>query len=132
MKKLALLLVLVAAVAGSVVASGSFASGGIVAQATNFDCGVSDAFGNVFVTDQSSSTLYSSGKEQLHCVGQGAGNGSVVVQTGFLCGMFFTGVSSDPNNIDRISKSGESQLTCYNLVPLDLKPSAASSAGAIG
>ena len=54
------------------------------------------------------------GKEILHCKGQATGNGSVVNFSGFLCGMVFTGLSSDPNNNGRVSKSGQSQLWCYN------------------
>jgi len=115
MKKLALVATLAAAIAGSVMISNALAgTPNPVAQATGFACSVFDANGNLFTTFQSSSTLYQSGKEQEHCVGIGAGNGSVVVfdaaNTGLPCGLFFTGVTNTWS--DRVSKSGESQLTC--------------------
>jgi len=116
MKKLALLLTLAAAIAGSVMISSALAgTPNPVAQATGFACNVFDANGNLFTTDQSSDTLFQSGKELEHCVGIGAGNGSVVVfnnaNTGLGCGLFLTATVTT-NWFDRVSKSGESQLTC--------------------
>jgi len=76
---------------------------------------VLDANGGGFTTFQSSDTLFQSGKELEHCVGIGAGNGTVVVwdfgNTGLTCGLFLTATSTT-NWFDRVSKSGESQLTC--------------------
>jgi hypothetical protein len=115
MKRLALLVTLVCAVAGSVaIASALAGTPNPVAQSLNFACGVEDANGNIFITTQSSDTLYANGKEQLHCVGIGPGNGTYIVRTGFACGLVFTGVSFDPNNKETVSKSGEAQLTCFN------------------
>jgi len=116
MKKLALLLTLAAAIAGSVMISSALAgSPNIVAQETGFTCGITDInTGGFIVTNQSSDTLYTSGKEQLHCVGQGTGNGSVVVSTNEPCNLIFTGFSANPANFIRASKTGELQLTCFS------------------
>jgi hypothetical protein len=131
MKKLALLASMLAIVGVSVVGVAS-ATGEptVVASSFEFDCGVFDANGNIFITNHSSSKLLLNGKEILHCIGQGAGNGTVVTQTGFLCGMVFTGISDSPLNSSRVSKSGESQLWCYGQANGDA--AASGPAGAIG
>jgi hypothetical protein len=115
MKRLALLVTLVCAVAGSVAIANALAgTPNPVAQSLNFPCALQDATGNFVITTQSSDTLYANGKEQLHCVGQGTGNGTVVLYTAVPCNLTFTGFSDNPANFDRVSKSGEAQLTCYN------------------
>jgi hypothetical protein len=115
MKKLALLATLVAAVAGSIAVSNAFA---FDQQATGFACRVFDENGGTFITHDSSDTLYSSGKEQLHCWGQSpsGGNGTFVEYHGFPCGLHYLfGVFLiNPNNKDTVSKTGASALTCYN------------------
>lgn len=114
MKRLAMLVILLA-VAGSVAIGNALANDpNPVAQSTGFLCGVADTIPGVVGTGQSSDTLYQSGKEQLHCVGQGHGTGVLVNYSAFSCRLVFTGVSFNPNNYDRISKTGESQLTCFN------------------
>ena len=131
MKKLGLLASMLAIVA--VVGVGVASATGdpiVVDELTGFDCGVFDANGDIFITTHSSSKLLKNGKEILHCIGLGTGNGTVVTQEGFACGMVFTGVSEDPNNRSRVSKSGESQLWCYNRAEPITAPSA--RAGAIG
>ena len=117
MKKLALLATLVAAVAGSVAVSNAFAvTPSFASQSTGFSCSVFDENGGFFVTNQSSDTLYNSGKEQLHCWGQSpsGGNGSYVEYDGFGCNLIYTGFSANPANKDTVSKTGASALTCYN------------------
>jgi len=114
MKKFVLLFVLAAAVASSVAITS--ASGGTpnpVATATGFACNVFDRDGSLFTTFQSTSTLYASGKEVLHCIGQGTPGDTIVTQSGFACGMFFDGVSTDPANSSRVGRDGESQLWCF-------------------
>jgi hypothetical protein len=136
MKKLALLATLVAATAvGAVLVSGAVAgTPNPIAQSTGFACGVFDENGNIFITFQSSDTLFQN-KEQLHCVGQSpsGGNGTVVTQSGFGCNLVFTGFSANAQNFSRVSKSGESQLSCFQY-PLGDSPSASVSgaAGAAG
>ena len=131
MKKLALFASMAAIVAVSVVGVAS-ATGDptVVASSEGFACNVFDANGNIFITTHSSSKLLLNGKEILHCIGQGAGNGTVVTQSGFACGLVFTGLSTDPNNSSRVSKSGESQLWCYGRAGEDA--AASGPAGAIG
>jgi len=117
MKKLALLATLVAAVAGSVAISSALASPpspSFDQQSTGFACGVFDAYGNTFITFQSSDTLYSSGKEQLHCYGVGPADGNYHLFQGFACGLVYTGISVNPANKDTVSKTGASALTCFN------------------
>jgi len=119
MKKLALLATLVAAVAGIVAVSGAFASvpsPSFAAQSTGYSCGVYDFDGSIFITNQSSDTLYNSGKEQEHCWGQDAsgGDGAYHVFSGFACGLVYSGVSVNPANKDTVSKTGASALTCFN------------------
>jgi hypothetical protein len=114
MKKLALLASMVAIVGVTVVGVAS-AEGTptIVASVTGFPCAIQDANGDFQITTNSSSKLLLNGKEILHCIGQGAGNGTVITLSGFLCGMVYTGLSDSPLNSNRISKSGELQLWCY-------------------
>jgi hypothetical protein len=116
MKRLALLVTLVCAVAGSVaIASALAGTPNPVAQTTGFACNVLGTSGSVEATTfQSSETLYASGKDMLHCVGQVTPDGAYHLFTGFGCGLIFTGVSFNPDNKDSVSKSGESQLTCFN------------------
>ena len=131
MKKLALLASMVAIVA--VVGVGVASATGdpvVVEESTGFDCGVFDANGDIFITTHSSAKLLQNGKEILHCIGVGTGNGTVVTQEGFACGMVFTGLSENPNNSSKVSKSGVSQLWCYGRAADPIAPSA--PAGAIG
>ncbi len=131
MKKLALVASMVAIVA--VVGVGVASATGdpvVVEESTGFECGVFDANGDIFITTHSSAKLLSNGKEILHCIGVGTGNGTVVTQEGFACGMVFTGISEDPNNSSKVSKSGRSQLWCYGHAAPLTAPSA--PAGAIG
>ena len=129
MKKLALLATLVAAVAGSVAVSNAFA---FDQQVTGYSCGLYDENGGIFVTNQSSDTLYNSGKEQLHCWGQSptGGNGSYVEYDGFGCNLIYTGFSANPANKDTVSKTGASALTCYN--EGFTAPASSAAAGAVG
>ena len=96
MKKLALLVSMVAAVAavGVGVASATDPPR-MVAEETGFVCGVFNADGSIALTTDSRATLLYNGKEILHCIGQATGTGTVVNFKGFLCGMVFTGLSSD-------------------------------------
>jgi hypothetical protein len=114
MKKWALMATMVAAVS-AVAVSGALANGGtIVAEERGFLCGIFNADGSIALTSDSRAYLLENGKEVLHCTGQATGNGTVVTFEGFACGMVFTGISTDPNNNARVSKSGFSQLWCYN------------------
>jgi hypothetical protein len=129
MKKLALLVVLVAVAAVSaVMVSGALASG-TPTVVTGFACNVFDENGGLFVTFQSNDTTYASGKETLHCIGQSptGGNGTVVTYSGFGCNLLNSS-SANPLNSDRVSKTGESQLWCYGSVTT--APS--GPAGAVG
>jgi hypothetical protein len=114
MKKLGLLAALIAtaAVVSSVAVGGALGTGPPVV--TQVDCTVLDANGGGIATT-GTLTAYSNGKVTLHCIGQGAGNGSVVTwnngNTGASCGIGQYGSTTDWN--DRVSKSGESQLWCY-------------------
>jgi hypothetical protein len=114
MKKFAVLFALVAAISSSVAISSATAGDpNPISVETGFACDFFDAFGNVVgPTFQSNDTVYASGKETLHCIGQGAASGSVVVYTGFACNLLHS-FSTDPLNSDRVSKTGESQLWCY-------------------
>ena len=103
----------------------------IVAEESGFTCGIFNADGSIAITTDSRATLLYNGKEILHCTGQATGNGSVVTFEGFLCGMVFTGLSSDPNNNARVAKSGYSQLWCYNRAAPAAAPDG-GPAGAIG
>jgi hypothetical protein len=126
-KAFVLLTALVAAAALTVGLGPAFGSGTPIV--TQVPCNVFDANGNLFSTT-GTLTAYASGKVTLHCIGQGAGNGSVVVFSGFLCGLGQYGTSSDPNNNDRISKSGESQLWCYGTSNAEAPASSSGGAGA--
>jgi hypothetical protein len=130
MKKFALLAVVAVAAVSAALVGNALASGG--SQSTSgFACGVFDRDGSIFITTQSVSTLYSSGKEVLHCVGQGTPGDTIVTQSGFACGMVYDGISTDPANSSRVGRNGESQLWCYahGVSPTS---SSAGPAGAIG
>jgi len=130
MKKLALLVTLVTIGAASVAIGNAVAGDpNPIDVETGFACNVFDANGNLFTTFQSNDTLYQSGKETLHCIGQGAGNGSVVTQSGFGCNLIHS-VSFSPANSSRVSKTGESQLWCYGSV--SDRAAASGAAGAVG
>jgi hypothetical protein len=74
--------------------------------------------------------VFANGKEVLHCVGQGTPGDTIVTQSGFACGLVFSGISADPLNSSRVGRLGESQLWCY---AHGVSPTAASgSAGAQG
>jgi hypothetical protein len=132
MKKLVVLLAAIAAVATVAIGTAS-GSGGPIDQQTGFACNVFDENGNLFTTFQSSDTWWGSGKEQLHCVGQSptGGNGTVVVFSGFACNLLHS-FSTDPRNFDKVSKTGESQLTCYGFAAPPAPPIASTTAGAVG
>src|SRR5262249_12138160 len=111
MKKLALLVSLVAVVAGSVAISGGLAGDPNPPDVqTGFTCGTQDAFGNPVFTNQTSFFWYASGKATLHCVAQGPASGSIVTwnfaNTGFLCNFGFDNVPATTNWNDRVSKTG--------------------------
>jgi hypothetical protein len=132
MKKLALLasIVATAAVVGVGVASAT-GEPNIVASSEGFACNVFNREGGLFTTFNSSSILLENGKEILHCIGAGAGKGdTIVTQSGFACGMVFTGLSTDPNNSSKVSRLGQSQLWCYGQAGGDA--AASGPAGAIG
>jgi hypothetical protein len=118
-----------AAVAITVMVGGAAGSGGPIAQEQGFACNVFDASGNLFTTNISGETLFSSGKDLLHCVGFGAGDGTIHYfnfgNTGLLCGTLFGGFTD--NWSDKVSKSGESQLTCTATVVVTSAPAKASS-----
>jgi hypothetical protein len=115
-KKFVALFVVVAAIAGSVAISTASANDpNPISVETGFACNFFDEFGQVVgPTFQSTDTVYQSGKEVLHCIGQSAtgGDGTVHVFTAFGCNLLHS-TSFDPKNNDRVSKSGESQLWCY-------------------
>ena len=136
MKRLALLVTLVAAVAGSIAVANALAgTPSPLDEQTGFTCGTQDGFGNTVVTNQTSFFWYASGKATLHCVAQGAGTGSVVVwnfaNTGYVCNFGFDGIPSTTDWNDRVSKSGEAQLWCYGfLAPTaPIGPSGAAGTG---
>lgn len=132
MKKWTLLVALIAAAAVSVFVGTALANGGtIVAEERGFACGVFDRDGSIFITTNSRSYLLENGKEVLHCIGQGTPGDTIVTFNGFACGMVFTGISTDPNNTNKVSRLGLSQLWCYNHAAPTASPSG-GTAGAIG
>jgi len=118
MKRLALLVTLAATLAGSVAISNALATGSPTPLdfQQGFDCAVLDANGSSFITNQSTFFWFASGRATLHCIGLGAGNGTVVNwnfgNTGTECSFGFDGVPPTTTWNDRVSKSGESQLWC--------------------
>jgi hypothetical protein len=131
MKKLALLVAMVASVAAvSVGVASATGDPVVVAEVSGFACGVFDADGNIFITTNSNSKLLENGKEILHCIGESGVKGDIVVFEGFLCGMVFTGISDSPLNRDKVSRLGQSQLWCYGQASGDAAQG--GPAGAIG
>jgi hypothetical protein len=132
MKKFALLAVVAVAAAGAVFAGNAAANDPtIVASSYGFACGVFDRDGSIFITTNSSDVVLLNGKEILHCVGQGTPGSTIVTQSGFACGLVFSGISTDPLNSSRVGRAGESQLWCY-AHGVVLGPTAAGPAGAQG
>jgi len=113
-KRFLVLFVLAAGIASSVAIGSAVAGDPSIQAQYSVGCTVLDAFGNG-VSTTGIVTVYASGKVTLHCVGQGAGNGSVVFwnfgNTGLSCNVDVYGSTTNWN--DRVSKSGESQLWCF-------------------
>ena len=130
MKKLALLVAMVASVAAVSVGVASATVTRLWSASGRFACGVFTADGGIIVTTNSNSELYLNGKEVLHCIGQDAGTGSPTYFNGFLCGMVFTGLSDSALNKDKVSRLGQSQLWCYGQASGDA--ASGGPAGAIG
>ena len=129
MKKV--LFALAAACAVTVTAvGGALASGGggiVVDRGTA--CGILDGNGNVFVTNNSVTTVYSNqqgSKAVLQCEDNGAPAAHLTfftnANTGLVCGTLFGGTT---NWVDKVGRNGNSQLTCT--VDLSDADSAASS-----
>ena len=93
------------------------ASGPIVV-AEGFACGVYDGNGQVFITTNSTLTVYDSGKVVLKCNGNGAGAPALTfynfANTGASCGMLQYGSTTDWSN--KVGYNGNSQLTCTTFV----------------
>ena len=130
MKKLVVAVATVFATAAVVVgvAAANPDAGTVVAR--GFSCGILDGNGDIFVTTNSELIEYQT-KAVLHCSGDGApytgpsppkffnfGN------TGLSCGMLQFGSTTDW--VDKVGRSGNSQLTCKTAINGD----AAASAGA--
>ena len=133
MKKVVLALAVACAVAvtavGSALADGR---GGIVVDRGSA-CGVLDGNGNVFITFNSVTTVYSNqqgSKAVLQCEGNGAGAPNLTyftfANTGLVCGTLFGGTT---DWVDKVGRNGNSQLTCTVQLEGD---NAASSSGTIG
>jgi len=114
MKRFLVLIVLAAGIASSVAISPASAGDPSIVAQYSVGCTVLDAFGGG-VSTTGIVTVYASGKVTLHCIGFGAGNGTVVNwnfgNTGDVCNVDVYGSTTNWN--DRVSKSGESQLWCY-------------------
>jgi hypothetical protein len=135
MKKLvvAAVVVLAAAAIAAGVASGGGGGGTVVA--SGFACGVLDGNGNVFITTNSTLTVYSNqqgSKAKLRCEGDGAGAPSLTYfnydNTGITCGMLQFGSTTDW--VDKVGYNGNSQLTCTQI--LDDADSASSAGAGLG
>jgi hypothetical protein len=129
-KVIVLTTALVAAAALAVGVGSAIGSGGPISEESGFACNFFDESGNVVgPTFQSTDTVYASGKEVLHCIGQSAtgGDGAVHLFTGFGCNLLHSSSASALNS-DRVSKTGESQLWCYGTV----SPTGSPSGGAAG
>lgn len=94
----------------TVAASGSGGGGTVVFE--DFLCGILDGNGNVFLTTDSETILYSNQqgtKAVLRCSGNGAPAASLTYFTGFGCNTQF-GFTTD--SVDKVGRNGNSQLTC--------------------
>ena len=131
MKKLVAAVVGVLATATVAVGVALAGGGGGTVVASGFSCGILDGNGNVFITNNSVLTVYSNqqgSKAVLQCEGNGAGAPSLTYfnfgNTGISCGMLQYG--STNNWVDKVGRSGNSQLTCTT----SIGDAAAASAGA--
>ena len=128
-KKLALALATFLVV-GAVATTAASASGPTIV-ASGFACNVFDGNGNLFVTTDSTLTLYASGKVVLKCNGNGAGAPSLTYfnydNTGVTCGMLQYGSTTDWSN--KVGYNGNSQLTCTTFASADAASASGGSAG---
>jgi hypothetical protein len=128
-KKLALALATFLVV-GAVAATAASASGPTIVD-SGFACNVFDGNGNLFVTTNSTLTVYDSGKVVLKCNGNGAGAPSLTFfnydNTGVTCGMLQYGSTTDWSN--KVGYNGNSQLTCTTFVSADAASASGGSAG---
>jgi hypothetical protein len=129
MKKLVVGLALVLAVGA--IATTATASTGPTVVASGFACGVFDGNGQIFITTNSTLTVYDSGKVVLKCNGNGAGAPSLTfynyANTGGTCGMLQYGSTTDWSN--KVGYNGNSQLTCTTFVSADAARASGGSAG---
>jgi hypothetical protein len=116
MKKFAVAVVTVLATAALAAGVASGSGGGGTVIAAEFPCGVFDGNGNVFITYNSTLTLYSNqqgAKLKLRCEGDGARAPSLTYfnydNTGASCGVIY---GSTTDWVDKVGYNGNSQLTC--------------------
>jgi hypothetical protein len=113
MKKVAVVIATVFAVAAVTVGIAAAGNGGTVVD-EGFACGVLDGNGDVFSTDDSTLTVYeNSHRAVLRCSGWGAPAATLTYfnyeNTEITCGSEF---GSTTNWTDKVGRSGNSQLTC--------------------
>ena len=124
---LAFAVVLAVAAVATTVAS---ASGPTIVD-EGFACNVFDGNGQLFVTTNSTLTVYASGKVVLKCTGDGAGAPSLTfynyANTGLSCGIQGYGSTTDWSN--KVGYNGNSQLTCTTFASADQARVAGGSAG---
>jgi hypothetical protein len=129
MKKLVAAVAIVLAV-GAIASTATAATGGTVV-AEGFACGVFDGNGNIFITTNSTLTVYDSGKVVLKCNGDGAGAPALTfynyANTGATCGMLQFGSTTNWSN--KVGYNGNSQLTCTTFIDQSAPAAAGGGAG---
>ena len=135
MKKLVLTLAAVCAVAATVVGTGLANPDAGTVVASGFGCGVLDGNGNVFITTDSTLTVYANdqgSKAVLQCEGQGTPAEFLkhynFARTGITCGMLQFGSTTWWDN--KVGRAGNAQLTCT--LPLNGDDSVSASGGVAG
>ena len=127
MKKAVALVLTVLAVAVAAFATSASATGPL-SDVSGVPCGVFDRDGSLVVTTDSRLIHWASGKVTLRCIAQGTPGATIVVTTGFPCGLGPFGITTDSTN--RVGRNGEIQLSCTGFA--DPSVASASSAGAVG
>ena len=131
MRKKLLLALSLLAVVGAIAATTASASGPTIVD-SGFACSVYDGNGNLFSTNNSTLTVYDSGKVVLKCNGNGAGAPSLTffnfANTGVPCNVGPYGLTNDWSN--KVGYNGNSQLTCTTFINTDV--AAASAGGGYG
>ena len=137
MKKLVVVVATVFAAAALTTGIASGSGGGDTLIAEDFGCAILDGNGGFIAASSSQLWVYSNQQQtkvKLLCQGDGAPAPSLTfftyANTGYTCNVPLAGATTDW--VDKVGKSGNSQLTCSVVFSGDAQPDASSASAGLG